>query len=268
MHDDFQEKPKPTKPFLFNIISFITVPGDGGSQLMAKLNKTTAVHFLCTYTTDYYFTLWLNLELLAPYFIDCTVDNLRLVYNPASKKTSNSPGVKTALPQFGDPDGVEFLDPSEIFVSSYYAPLGEALRAAGYENNKNLFGTAMTSEGSSYCNWISTLKGPTFTLMRLHLSTCGCSFRHHVMYEMQEYFTNLTKLIESSYAQNGKPALVVAHSLGNMVFTYFLSTMSQNWKDKYVAGYVAVAAPLGALLSSLDSMYPVSWSHLTNVIYI
>jgi len=34
---------------------------------------------------------------------------------------------------------------------------------------------------------------------------------------MQEYFTNLTKLIESSYAQNGKPALVVAHSLGNMV---------------------------------------------------
>jgi len=44
----------------------------------------------------------------------------RLVYNPASKKTSNSPGVKTALPQFGDPDGVEFLDPSEIFVCKFY----------------------------------------------------------------------------------------------------------------------------------------------------
>lgn len=29
------------------------------------------------------------------------------------------------------------------------------------------------------------------------------------------------------------------------VFTYFMSTKPQSWKDKYVAGYVATSAPLG-----------------------
>jgi len=31
----------------------------------------------------------------------------------------------------------------------------------------------------------------------------------------------------------------------SQVFTYFLSTKTQAWKDKYVAGYVAMSAPLG-----------------------
>lgn len=62
---------------------------------------------------------------------------------------------------------------------------------------------------------------------------------------MKLFFANLTKLFEKSYELNGKPSLAVAHSLGNMVFTYFMATKQQSWKDKYVAGYVALSGPLG-----------------------
>lgn len=55
------------------------MPGDGGSQMLAKLAKPDVPHYFCSDHTDDYFALWLNLELLAPYILDCTVDNLRYV---------------------------------------------------------------------------------------------------------------------------------------------------------------------------------------------
>jgi lysophospholipase-3 len=56
------------------------VPGDGGSQLLAKLNKPSIVHIFCSNYTEDFFPLWLNIELLTPYVLDCTVDNLRFVF--------------------------------------------------------------------------------------------------------------------------------------------------------------------------------------------
>lgn len=57
-----------------------TVPGDGGSQLEAKLTgKPDVVHYWCYRKTDDYFDLWLNLELFLPEVIDCWVDNTKLV---------------------------------------------------------------------------------------------------------------------------------------------------------------------------------------------
>ena len=55
------------------------MPGDGGSQFQAKLNKTTVVHYFCEKTSDGWFDLWLNMELMAPYVLDCFVDNMKLV---------------------------------------------------------------------------------------------------------------------------------------------------------------------------------------------
>lgn len=51
----------------------ISVPGDGGSQIEAKVDKPTVIHYICTKKTDYWFDLWLNMELLAPIVIDCWV---------------------------------------------------------------------------------------------------------------------------------------------------------------------------------------------------
>ena len=62
---------------LISILLYILVPGDGGSQFKAKLNKPTTVHSFCIKKTSYYYDLWLNLEQLAPFLIDCFVDNMR-----------------------------------------------------------------------------------------------------------------------------------------------------------------------------------------------
>lgn len=58
----------------------VTVPGDLGNQLEAKLDKPSVVHYICYKKTDTFFTLWLNLELLVPVAIDCWIDNIR--YDP------------------------------------------------------------------------------------------------------------------------------------------------------------------------------------------
>lgn len=56
---------------------FVAVPGDLGNQLEARLNKPSVVHYICYKKTDSFFTLWLNLELLVPFAIDCWIDNIR-----------------------------------------------------------------------------------------------------------------------------------------------------------------------------------------------
>uniref|UniRef100_A0A3Q2PED4 Phospholipase A2, group XV n=1 Tax=Fundulus heteroclitus TaxID=8078 RepID=A0A3Q2PED4_FUNHE len=48
-----------------------------GNQLEAKLDKPSVVHYICYKKTENFFTLWLNLELLVPYAIDCWIDNIR-----------------------------------------------------------------------------------------------------------------------------------------------------------------------------------------------
>lgn len=80
------------------VLSFYSVPGDGGSQVDAKLNKPSTVHLFCTKQTKDYFNIWLNLELLAPLIIDCWTDNAKLHYNNVTRKTYNSPGVELRIP--------------------------------------------------------------------------------------------------------------------------------------------------------------------------
>ena len=53
------------------------VPGDGGSRIEARLNKTWVPHYFCYKKSDW-FELWLNVHYLAPEAIDCWADNMRL----------------------------------------------------------------------------------------------------------------------------------------------------------------------------------------------
>ncbi|XP_075433052.1 lysosomal phospholipase A and acyltransferase isoform X3 [Ascaphus truei] len=94
----------------------VLVPGDLGNQLEAKLDKQSVVHYVCSKKTDYYFTLWLNLELLLPLVIDCWIDNIRLVYNRTSRTTASPDGVDVRVPGFGFTYPLEFLDPSKRSV--------------------------------------------------------------------------------------------------------------------------------------------------------
>ena len=67
------------RPVFLNILIFmlkLAVPGDGGSQLFVKLNKTYSKHSWCEKKTSGYTNIWVNLEELAAPMIYCFVDNM------------------------------------------------------------------------------------------------------------------------------------------------------------------------------------------------
>jgi lysophospholipase-3 len=118
----------------------ILIPGNGGAQLWARLNRTTPPpHFYCARHSNW-FELWLDVRLLLPEVIDCFVDNMRLQYNSTTKKTSNLEGVEIQVPGFGLTSTIEFFDSSSISYSSYFAPIVKSLVALGYTRGVDLRG--------------------------------------------------------------------------------------------------------------------------------
>lgn len=119
----------------------ILVPGNGGSQVEAKLNKTSVVHYICEKVSNDYFSLWLNMELLVPVVIDCFIDNLKLNYDNVTRTSSNQPGVETRIPGWGNPLVVEYIDPSRASPGSYFKDIGNMLVTdLGYVRNTSLRG--------------------------------------------------------------------------------------------------------------------------------
>lgn len=116
------------------------VPGDGGSQLFAKLDKPDVVHYFCDRKTETYFNLWLNMALLVPFVLDCWIDNMRLEYNYTTRKTQNSPGVDIIAPGFGNTSTVEYVDPSQVSVTGYFNVLVNFFVANGYTRGVDIRG--------------------------------------------------------------------------------------------------------------------------------
>lgn len=198
----------------------ILVPGDGGSQLEAKLNKSTSVHYVCAKTSSDFFDIWLNLELLVPMVIDCWVDNMKLVYNSKTRKTSNSPGVEIRVPGFGNTSTVEWLDPSQASPSAYFKSIANALVALGYERGVSV-------RGAPY------------------------DFRR-APNEQKDYFKQLRSMIEETYVTNGKERVVLlTHSMGGVMSLRFLQLQSAKWKQKYIRALVSLSAPWGGSVKAL-----------------
>lgn len=123
------------------IYFIIKVPGDGGSQVEAKLDKPDVVHYICQKHTDDWYNIWLNMELLVPLVIDCWIDNIKLYYNNITRTTSNSPGVEIRIPGWGDPFVVEWIDPSKASTGAYFKDVGNMLvEKLGYERKKSIRG--------------------------------------------------------------------------------------------------------------------------------
>lgn len=118
----------------------ILIPGDGGCQLEAKLNKSEVVHYICEKTTTDYFNIWLNMELLVPMVIDCWIDNIKLTYDNVTRKTTNPPGVDIRVPGFGGSETVEWLDPSHASTGSYFKTIANTLVGIGHVRNKTIKG--------------------------------------------------------------------------------------------------------------------------------
>lgn len=97
------------------------------------------VHYICRPKSDW-FNIWLNLELLVPYVIDCWIDNVQLIYDNKTRTTSNPPGVETRVPGWGDPQSVEWIDPTRAGSGAYFKDIGNALVANGYVRNVSIRG--------------------------------------------------------------------------------------------------------------------------------
>ncbi|XP_063993799.1 phospholipase A2 group XV-like [Diachasmimorpha longicaudata] len=199
----------------------ILVPGDGGSQVEAKLNKSSVVHYLCEKTSTEFFNIWLNLELLVPIVIDCFIDNMKLTYDNKTRLTSNSPGVDINIPGWGDPLVVEWLDPSKASPGSYFKDVGNMLvNDLGYVRNGSL-------RGAPY----DFRKAPN---------------------ENGEFFVKLQSLIEETYIMNNKqPVTLIAHSMGGPMCLLFLQRQSQKWKNMYINSLITLGAVWGGSVKAL-----------------
>lgn len=140
----------------------MTVPGLGGNQLDAKLNKPSVPHIFCFKNSDYY-RIWVNAIQFLPIVSTCwvkksqiialylilllllisqfiKVDNMKLKYNKSARKTENSPGVKIRTPEFGKTDRLEWLDDNFPKKSFYFKFVVEALVNRGYKRGETVLG--------------------------------------------------------------------------------------------------------------------------------
>lgn len=198
----------------------VLIPGDGGNQLEAKLNKTDVVHYICAKQSTDYFNIWLNMELLVPLIIDCWIDNIRLIYDNKTRTTSNPPGVDIRVPGFGNSETVEWLDPSHAATGLYFNIVAATLSAMGYNRNTSI-------RGAPY----DFRKAPN---------------------ENQDYFVKLKKLIEDTYEENNNTSIMlIAHSMGGPMSLYFLNQQSQAWKDKYIKRLVTLSGAWGGSVKAI-----------------
>ena len=145
----------------------ILVPGDGGSQIEARLNRSSTGHWWCSKTSDWY-DLWLNINEMLTLMVDCWKENVALEYDPDTRTTSNIAGVETRIPGFGNMTStVEWIDKSMRGFSVYFALVVAKLVNQGYERGLNI-------HGAPY------------------------DFRRAAN-EHKEYFDNLKALIEDTY---------------------------------------------------------------------
>lgn len=64
--------------------------------------------------------------------------------------------------------------------------------------------------------------------------------------ELDQFYYNLTTLIESTFARNNNtPVVIVGHSMGNPVMLYYFNQKPQVWKDKYIQSFVSLAGVWG-----------------------
>lgn len=69
---------------------------------------------------------------------------MRLTYSNVTRETSNTPGVETGLPKWGDTDDMEWVDSTPIIdnldYGAYFYYIAAALVKRGYVRGDTLFG--------------------------------------------------------------------------------------------------------------------------------
>ncbi|KOB75373.1 Group XV phospholipase A2 [Operophtera brumata] len=117
--------------------------------LEARLNKSNVVHYICAKSSPDYFNIWLNLELLVPFVIDCWVDNLRLEYDNVTRTTKSPAGVDIRVPGWGKSEPVEWLDPSHDKTGAYFNNIADSLNVEFFGKLKTLIEDTYTTNNKT-----------------------------------------------------------------------------------------------------------------------
>eukprot|EP01110_Echinostelium_bisporum_P013373 TRINITY_DN89_c0_g1_i3.p1 TRINITY_DN89_c0_g1~~TRINITY_DN89_c0_g1_i3.p1 ORF type:complete len:228 (-),score=36.61 TRINITY_DN89_c0_g1_i3:462-1145(-) len=165
----------------------VMIPGVGGSQLKAKLNNANH-HFYCSSKSDWY-RIWLSLEELLPGPPEeCWSDNIQLTYDPNTQTYSNATNVEIEAEPIGDTTSFEYLDPNFPKTTIYFADVVQSLVNIGYVRGENLIGAPY--------DW--RLAAPQY---------------------MPQFYEELQQTIENAFEQQQSGVVIIAHSMGNIVFT-------------------------------------------------
>lgn len=112
-----------------------------------------------------------------------------------------------------------------VFNFRYFQPLCEELYSIGYQDHSNLFGIPYD--------------------FRLVLDP---AYRNQMFHTMKN-------IIEVAYGQSHKRVVIVAHSLGAIMFKWFLGEfVSQAWVDQYVDTLLCVSPPFGGAMFALRAV--------------
>jgi len=204
----------------------VIIPGTGGSQLEAKLDKPSVNHFYCSRTSDWY-TLWLSLPQLFPPAINCWVDNIMLLWDPVTKVYSNNLGVSTRTPYSdGSTLNFEYLIPSmTIGDSDYFHTLVEAMVQAGGVRNISIRGSPYDFRYAPSSAYSGT------------------------------WLDKMTSLIEDTYEINNKTKVtILSHSMGCLYGLWFLNQKSDEWKSKYILRWIPTAGVFAGAGSGIKQL--------------
>ncbi|KAM8717314.1 hypothetical protein ACLKA7_004076 [Drosophila subpalustris] len=208
--------PPPKEPQLSPVIF---VPGDGGSQVEARLSKSDAPYIICEKHSDWY-NLWLDLEQLVIPMVFCWIDNVKLYYDKITRTTHNTPGVETRIPGWGDPEVVEWIDPTHNKAGAYFKDIANVLVELGYERRHNILGAPYDFR-----------RAPN---------------------ENKQFFIDLKQLVEDAYEANNRTAVTfITHSMGSPMTLVFLQEQTLEWKTQYVRRQISLA---GAWAGSMKAV--------------
>jgi len=193
----------------------VIVPGLAGSGLFASIEK--AVLPKCSKSKTFSRSrqrLWLSLSEL--YYNECLFDVLEMVYSNSTGFYENKQGVSIEADDFGGLHGIShlgYLVRETIPVVGEFAQMISALKAAGHKERETLFGIPY--------DW------------RLA--------------PQQIDWSSVKRLSEEAVRKNGGEKIVwVAHSLGNIMSSYFFNAVvDAEWKEKHIDSFLSIAGPYG-----------------------
>ncbi|CAO2185594.1 unnamed protein product [Urochloa humidicola] len=219
----------------------VLVPGLSCSELEARLTDAyrPSTPRCGAMKGKGWFGLWANCsDLPAHHYVQCFIEQMRLVYDPDAGDYRNLPGVETRVRNFGSSRGFQ-RNPEH--TDWCFEVLRQELERIGYRDGETLFGAPYDLRHAPPA--LPRQKSEAF----------------------DRYFRQLTRLIEDASRNNhGKKVILFGHSFGGMVALEFVRGAPMAWRRNYIKHLVLVAPlPAGGFVQAVK--YFVSGSNLLYV---